>query len=371
MNNLFWRYEYQRSWEVIQVFLAWCFSYMFFLVILFLQLVISILVIGAVAISFLETPNVLLGLLILVLLVAYNAPQIHIYLRIRKFLRAARDVRSIEELPAGVSAVIFARIAELKRRMTNQHQQQLEHCNIRLLVERANHKATPCMITTSKEVNLIFPLGFFKVLKGDPGAADAMLAHELAHYLHKDSGLLLKVRCYLKAAVVNFYYMLLMFAIVLGFAFLNVFQLNYVQRLRVEGQLARLEERKNETLNSTWNFSPGFILIQQAREEAQLRQELHRIDVEILGWVLRPAEYLLAFVVFGLILLYLRRRVHRSEEIADFFACLITHPTVVRRFLAEYLEDGDYGFKSLHPRTTRRIELTRRYEADLVEVAPS
>jgi Zn-dependent protease with chaperone function len=188
-----------------------------------------------------------------------------------------------------------------------------------------------------------------------------MIAHEIAHYLHGDSGLLLKVRSYLKAAVVSFYYQGIMFAVVAAIALFSIFGLTYKDRAGVEGQLLDLEKRERDYRNSIFDRRLPFEVNAMEWEKARLERELHRIDAERISWLLQPILFLAGLSLYALFLLYLRRRVQRSEEVADLFASVITHPNDVARFLTEQIAGDNYGLTSLYPQIDKRVALVKSY----------
>jgi hypothetical protein len=270
-----------------------------------------------------------------------GAPTIRLIWVIWKQNRAAKDVSSLEKLPPKFAALIKERINKLSLEMTSKQRNRLKNCSIIFLFERRNHKATPCMIYASGSLNLIFPLGFFKTLQSDPEVADAMLAHELGHYIHRDSNLLLNIRSYFKAANVIFN------NIAIGVVFTFVVSIITLQLIEEEKNKIR-EVKQGKSINLGYSIQ-------------ELDRQLERLDQEKLRTILQTPLSFFAFGYYYLLILFLRRRIRRSEEIADYFAAIITSPFAVSRFLNDYIDNKDDA-ESLHPPVNQRIEYINKYQ---------
>lgn len=341
--SLYSRYKLKRGIETAQVILAWLISYIWFVPYILLDLAflifLPILLVSAFKDSFALGFAAIAGSLLIFILI--NWPAFHVFIRIRKQYRGARDLSGLEKLPEAASNLVRQRIEALAGRMEQSYQEQLRDSQMLFYVERKNHKATPSMLVIERKLNLILPLGFFKILQADPEAADAMLAHEMAHYLHRDSGLLLAVRCYLKAATVIFYY------IAVGFV------LNLIFSLPALGKLNRQSFAYDLSLNDSHTSE-----ISRYWDEVELEKVNSQRTRLIFGMVFHFS----LFYYYALVFFFLRRRVQRSEELADLFASIVTHPQAVRRFLNEYMSDDNYGWSSLHPPVARRVKYANRYE---------
>lgn len=238
-------------------------------------------------------------------------PTFIILFKIIKNYRAARKLAELETLPEKFENIIKDKIGQITERMKPLHREKIKNCSTKLWLERKNHSATPCMIVSARVLNIIFPLGYFKAAKSNPEAADAMLAHELAHYIHNDCNLLLGIRCYFKSADI-------MPAFIILNTFVSIIIIVFTQMVSPNPYLT------------------GFSAI---------------------GLIMRLLlPLLIALPYHYLLLSFLRRRVQRAEELADFYAALVTSPPAVKTFLSEYLYDYN-DEESLHPTVGRRIEI--------------
>lgn len=149
--------------------------------------------------------NLFFGIIIILLLAISSLPlglSIFTISKVVKKYISATDISSVEELPAKFVPLIVSRINLMYLRMPVLYQQRLSRCSMRFFLERRNHSSTPCMIASHNTINLILPLGFFKIIKSNPNVADAMIAHELAHFFHEDYKWLLVVKSFMKAGAI-------------------------------------------------------------------------------------------------------------------------------------------------------------------------
>jgi Zn-dependent protease with chaperone function len=244
--------------------------------------------------------------LILYLLLAIPITTIfffYILYKMFKLYRAAKNLRGLEVLKGEFKDMIDQRLKNIVENLPlKDEKDRLKSCVPKYLIEKDNFGATPSMIVSSGYPNIIFPLGYFKVIKSNPEAADAMLAHEMAHYLHKDSNFLLWVRCYYNSIHKLTYIILINIAI----------------RLLIDSSL----------------FIPLSFFA------------------------------LLSYLIQELLLLFLRRRVEFAEELADVFAAIAVSPLAVNQFLRDYVENNDDNSvneadrESLHPPVSRRLQIS-------------
>jgi Zn-dependent protease with chaperone function len=326
-------YRLKLRFEQLQVVFAWGLSYLWVLPYILYNItfpfVILILVVDT-SHEFSGQEKTAMVVIMIFMMALFNLPALHVLLKVRKEYRAARNLSELESMPEPAAGLIRRRIEELAKRTDRKYHRRIDRCFLRLFLERRNHKATPCMMVTSGMLNLIFPLGFLRVLKADPEGADAMLAHELAHYLHRDSGMLLWVRCYLKAARVVFGYAIAGLVLTIVFAAFK------------------------------WSMTPTVYQAEYNRyryasiADAILQERLHL--VLIVG--LQFAVILYYFLLFS----YLRRRVHRSEALADLLAAIVIGPGPVKRFLNDYIVDREGESPSLHPPVNHRIRYLEKFE---------
>lgn len=347
------RYRFKRQVENILVFIAWCLSFLW-LIPYAVSVILLVIMVPIMAVVILTTAagtqdRIIYGIILLaglIIVAASNIPTVHVLARLRKHHRAAKDLTGLEDLPERLDFLIRGRLAYLATRMETREKNRLASCRFQLLIERKNHKAPPCMIVRKQVVNLIFPLGFFKVLQGDQEAADAMLAHELAHFLHGDSGMLLGVRSYLRASTVMFYYVGAIFLLIAAFSVVQWGALTTEEQAigsRASDRAQYVTQYYERNSVYAWPY------------DADSRRRA-RIESEKTAIVLRLATYFLSFFYYWFLLLYLRRRVRRSEMLADLFAAITTNADAVKRFLSRYVADEERHFLSLHPSVNRRID---------------
>jgi Zn-dependent protease with chaperone function len=79
-----------------------------------------------------------------------------------------------------------------------QDQMGIQAAEVSVIVSTRNYGDSPSVIDVEGRPRLVVPLGFFKMLGRAPGAAKAMLAHELAHVVQHDTKLWLLATAYLK-----------------------------------------------------------------------------------------------------------------------------------------------------------------------------
>lgn len=234
----------------------------------------------------------------------------YILYKIFKLYRAAKNLKGLDVLQGEYKDLIDQRLKDIINKLSlNDEKNKLRNCAPQYLIEKDNYSATPSMIVSSGRPNIIFPLGYFKAVMSNSEAADAMLAHELAHYLHKDSNFLLWVRCYYKS-IHKFTYMVLIYVAI------------------------------------KLIFEPNLF-----------------ITLSIFAF--------LAFILQELIMLFLRRRVEFAEELADVFAAIAVSPQAVSQFLKDYIVDGNKSYEmdsdeqSLHPPISRRIQIAENLSRSL------
>lgn len=352
-TQLLTRYIWMRRIESGLVIIAWCLCYMPFVVlasiILGVVILFPIMLVG-VAISKeggITTEEIFIGCVImavyLLILLMTLTPTFHVLLRIRKNFRSARDLSNLETLPTKYAEMFVDRMKFLITRFNGIYKSSYEPSTIQVYYEKNNHKATPAMIVTSGVMNLILPAGFLKVFKADAECADAMLAHEYAHFLHDDSKLLLAVRCYLKASLVLFFYWILSFVLFITFSM---------------QQWSEIDIRKAEIETSISKHSGNPFLSEYL---AQSEEKLMSTENEQMMVLLNIGLFSSKFFLFVGLLMFLRRRVHRSEDLADLVAVFITSPLAVRGYLEKYI-GWDDGTLRLHPTTEHRIKKIDDYE---------
>jgi Zn-dependent protease with chaperone function len=338
-------YEKRHNFEFLQVLLAWCLCYLWLLPYL-LIIALVVLLLFALADKAASVGDADIGLLILGLglvgILGSHIPAVHLFIRIIKTYRVAKDISHLEILSARHSDLVKSRLDTLIGKIPDHVQGRFRGTSLCLLIERRNHKATPCMVVRKGKIKLILSLGFFKVMSSDPEAADAMLAHEMAHFLQRDSSFLLAVRSYLKASRIMFFYVLVGFAMGMVFAIVSW------------GSLA---EKRKEVLTHQHDSSSMYYytIYGPVRGPAIGAPSLQQIDREQLRVVLQVVGQFSSIPSYFLFGLYLRRRVRRSEMLADLFAAITTTPAAVNRFLQGYVADTDER-SSLHPPVGRRMK---------------
>lgn len=319
-NKFYTYYRNSRILENFKVILAWYLSIGFFSLGFVLNILGSLASIG-LQFQFLQSDRFPLPLkiwtisLVLVIAVMTILFQIHLLSRINSQYAAAKDLSTLEELPSELNELIDSRIERISSTLPDFFQEQVLHCEKKYFIERKNHSAMPSMIVNSGKVNLIFPLGFFKAVLSQPDSADAMLAHELAHYIHKDSNLLLGVRCYMKAANIVIEYLAIIF--VLNFIF--IFTLMLIK-----------------------TYLPP------------------AADDAVLGYFRILLGVPVQFVWHLILIWFLYRRVRRAEESADLFASFAVSPDAIKSSLEDFVSKNsalvNNKADSYHPPVRTRIK---------------
>ncbi len=241
------------------------------------------------------------------LLIATTIPYFILIREVIKQYKLARNLKGLSSLEPKYKEKIDIQINNLIAQMKPTQQSKLVTRRSKVyLIDKKDYGIIPSMIVSSSKLHIIFPLGYFKALRNTPKTADALLAHELAHFIHNDCNLLLAIRCYFKSA-----------AIFPAIVVLNFF-VNFI------------------------------ITIYQSRFVSPIEPGSPMVALSIF----MP---LLAIPFHFLLLRSLRRRVQRSEELADFFAVLITSASALKEFLNKYIKDFDDP-ETLHPPVKDRIK---------------
>ena len=204
---------------------------------------------------------------------------------------------------------------------------KLPNKKVKILVKVKRFSSSPTTVEANGKINLILPLGFFKLLKSDPECAEAMIAHELAHSKQKDSGLLVQMGFYLKFV-----------KYILIFDFLKtVFNL-YLANYFLQDHVQVLLDKKKVDMN----------------------------------WLALDLASQMALTIFEIIIsllffFFLRRRFWRAEELADFAAAIYSTPKGVNDYLMNYSEVKEHRhIYSLHPSIKRRLKKLESYKMSIL-----
>ena len=359
-------YKLKHRFEFLQVIFAWCLCYLWVVpYAVFIYILVDVLL--SLALTASRAGDLDTGLLLLIaglgLLVigVLHTPAIHLFVKIIRAHRAAKDISGLEVLPNRLADLLKSRLDYIVSRMQPNDRERVQKAWFRFVIERRNHKATPCIIVGHGTVNLILSLGFFKVLRADPEAADAMLAHELAHFLQRDSSFLLAVRSYLKASKIVLYYMAASFGITVIFSVINWGNLA-AQRTQL------LEEIRQSNYSLVDYDTSAAAWIRDQRRDQRVRT-LKSFESQQSSVLVQLAVLFWSFPHYLLLILYLRRRVRRSEMLADLFAAITTTSAAVERFLQGYIADTDRR-SSLHPPVGRRIKYIANFASRHPKLRP-
>lgn len=104
-------------------------------------------------------------------------------IRWRRFNRPMSEDADLIPAPAVVRGRIWSKIEGVAGQMA------ISTDNVSLFVSPRDLTAAPSVVEKREKIALVVPLGFLKVLDGDPNAAQAMLEHEMAHIQQKDTHL--------------------------------------------------------------------------------------------------------------------------------------------------------------------------------------
>jgi hypothetical protein len=360
MNTLISYYKRARFIENIKIFLAWFYSIGTITIGLFINvsfLILSILSFIIISLFLLisnpfssadvsDSNRLLFNAIALLLAVIISLPVIayyRIWKELRERYKELNNFSNLDELPPKLTELVNQRIDALSQKMTKRHQNLLSsYYPIRHFLERRNFTAAPSMVFSRGRINLIFPLGFFKLIKSDPEAADAILVHELAHFFQKDSSLLFKIRCYYQIAPIweNYFLLFLINGILWGvprfFILLGI--LKNCRSINTQSKSVSLvpcfEYDTFPVLISLILFTLVTILI-----DLFVRNEIHNMLVD-----------------------FLYKRVLMAEKSADLFAMCVTSPAALKRFLINCLNDSDAWY-AMHPARRERINQAEKYES--------
>jgi len=74
--------------------------------------------------------------------------------------------------------------------------------SLEIWLNNKSHFASPSVCAWRGKKHLILPLGFFKILSGDPGMAYAIIAHEFSHIRQRDADLLVTIKAVIRSIIV-------------------------------------------------------------------------------------------------------------------------------------------------------------------------
>jgi hypothetical protein len=355
LNNLYTYYKRTRFIENIKIFLAWFYSIGAVSLGLLLNIAVPLLIVLPSLFAFIlfqafGTANddsgangslfkvlAILYLIVLALILALPViPYYRLWSELRKKYKELGNFSNLDELPPKLVALVDQRIAILSQTMTEWQRKSLHPDQLRYLLERRNFTAAPSMISADRKVNLIFPLGFFKLISSDPEAADAILAHELAHFFQDDSNLLFKIRCYYQVSHVweNYFLLFLLNGILWGIPLYGYF---YITAKSVYKAC-----KKDQSCFNPDIFTGTLILI------------FFTLLIICINLYVRHAAH-------EMLLNFLYKRVLKAEKSADLFAMCVTTPAALKRFLTNCLTESEAWY-ALHPARRERIGQTEKYE---------
>lgn len=233
-------------------------------------------------------------------MIIYGIPLIPYFVLGRKLWKTYKkslDLSHLEELPLKISELIKGRIDILSERMPEPYQKRLANFQIKFFYEKRNFTALPSMVFSENTINIIIPLGYLKTIKSDSEAADAILAHELAHFFHNDSNLLLKIRCY--------------------------YQINYLWKKFIPFLL----------LGSLTNGLALSVIL------SSITKEIFDVGYLILYPIIFIFELLFRRFLYKNLLQKVYDRVLDAEMLADLFAVTITSAESLKRFLKTNIDN--------------------------------
>jgi hypothetical protein len=209
----------------------------------------------------------------------------------------------------------------------------IQAAHVTVIVATRNYGDSPSVIDVEGCPRLVVPLGFFKVLGQAPGAAKAMLAHELAHVSQHDTRLWLLATAYLKGLK----WLLLPYAI---FAFLAVSLTSVLW-------VSRNKEQPEYTQSS----------LPTSQEGLRMRDE----KADVITQPILAGLQILLLLAFARSVRQMR---NRSEQAADLAAEIFAGDEELQYALEPHRHAKQAEWFSIHPAPLQRLQRIADFAAN-------